>query len=150
MHLDMDRVGRITQEIIDQANNHNIKLAYENVHWGYYNYIGFYSELKKRTKGLKATLDVKQARQSGIFYGDFIDEMAGDIVTVHLSDVDENGKMCLPGKGVTDFKDLFLRLNDVGFDGALILEVYKSDFETYDQLFESLDFVKELAKKTIK
>lgn len=148
--LDMDRVGKITQQIIDCAKSHNITLAYENVHWGYYNYAGFFSELRRRTEGLKATLDIKQARQSGVHYGDYIKDMSSDIVTVHLSDVGEDGKMCLPGSGKTDFVDIFNRLRDVGFDGALILEVYKSDFETYEQLFESVEYIKNLSEKIIK
>ena len=74
--------------------------------------------------------------------------MGEDIVTVHLSDIDDKGKMCLPGKGVTDFKDLFSRLSGVGFNGALILEVYKSDFNTYEELFSSLEYVKNIATKT--
>lgn len=148
--IDYERVGKITQEIVEVCSKHGVTLAYENVHWGYYNYIGFFENVKKYAKGLKATLDIKQARQSGISYQDFINEMGEDIVTVHLSDVNENGKMCLPGKGVTDFSDLFSRLNDAGFDGALILEVYKNDFETYEELFSSLEYIKCLAQKTIK
>lgn len=148
--INYDRVGAITQEIIDVCAGHGVRLAYENVHWGYYNYIGFFKELKKRTQGLKATLDIKQARQSGISYADYISDMGEDIVTVHLSDIDENGKMCLPFNGITDFNDLFMRLNDVGFDGALILEVYKDDFTTYEELFQSMQKVKDLAQTIIK
>ncbi len=148
--LNFDRVGEITQRIIDTAKSHKITLAYENVHWGYYNYIGFFNEIKKRTVGLKATLDVKQARQSGIEYKDFIDEMKEDIVTVHLSDVDANGKMCLPGNGITDFYDLFSRLHNVGFNGAMLLEVYQNDYQTFDELFSSLDYVNNLASKIFK
>ena len=150
MVIDFDRVGKLTEQIIEVCSSHGITLAYENVHWGYYNYIGFFNELRNRTKGLKATLDIKQARQSGIEYKEFIDEMGGDIVTVHLSDVDENGKMCLPGKGVTDFYDLFSRLHGVGFDGAFLIEAYKNDFEKESELFESVDFLKEVASKTFR
>ncbi len=145
--IDYDRVGAITQKIIDVCASHGVNLAYENVHWGYYNYIGFFSEIRKRTKGLKATLDIKQARQSNLSYADFIEDMKGDIVTVHLSDIDENGKMCLPGRGITDFGDLFSRLSKVGFDGALLLEVYKSDFNQTEEIFDSLDYIKNLANK---
>ena len=148
--IDYERVGKITQEIIDVCKNHGVTLAYENGHWGYYNYIGFFKEIKTYTKGLKATLDIKQARQSGVAYSDFIDEMGEDIVTVHLSDIGADGKMCLPGKGITDFEDIFKRLNNVGFNGALILEVYKNDFDTYDELFNSLYYVKNLSEKIIK
>ncbi|MBE7086824.1 MAG: sugar phosphate isomerase/epimerase [Clostridiales bacterium] len=148
--IDFDRVAKITQDIIEVLKKYSITLAYENVHWSYYNYIGFFNELRKRTVGLKGTLDIKQARQSDIHYKHFIDEMGKDIVTVHLSDVDENGKMCLPGKGVTDFYDLFSRLSDVGFDGAFLIEAYKSDFEKESELFESVEFLKEVACKTFK
>ena len=148
--LDFDRVGALTQKVIDTASKHGVTLAYENVHWGYYNYIGFFNEIKKRTVGLKATLDIKQARQSDIEYKDFINEMKGDIVTVHLSDLDQNGKMCLPGKGITDFSDLFLRLKDVGFDGALLLEVYQNDYKTFEELFSSYDYIQNLAQKIFK
>ena len=145
--INYDRVGEITQRVIDCAQKYGITLAYENVHWGYYNYIGFFKEIKKRTKGLKATLDIKQARQSGISYAEFIDEMKEDIVTVHLSDIDQNGKMCLPGKGTTDFKDLFLRLNDVGFNGAMIIEAYASDYDKLEQLLECRDCLENQASK---
>ena len=122
------------------------QIAYENVHWTFFSNPEFFEKLKEKVD-IKATLDIKQARQSGIEYAEYIKEMNKDIVTVHLSDVDENGKMCLPGKGVTDFKDLFARLQGVGFDGALLIEAYQSDFETFDELFKSLDYVGNLAKK---
>lgn len=148
--INYERVGSITQKIIDVADKYGVTLAYENVHWGYYNYIGFFDEIRKRTRGLKATLDIKQARQSGIDYAEYIKEMNSDVVTVHLSDVNENGKMCLPGKGITDFKDLFSRLNGVGFNGAMLIEAYQSDFENYNELFESLDFLNNLAQQVFK
>lgn len=147
MKLDFNRIGQITQQIIDKAKSHNITLAYENVHWGYYNYIGFFNELRSRTTGLKGTLDIKQARQSGIDYAEFIKEMNKDIVTVHLSDINSEGKMCLPGKGIIDFYDLFSRLKDVGFDGTMLIEAYQKDFNDCQELFSSLEFLKEMADK---
>ena len=148
--IDFDRCGAITQRIIDVCEKYGITLAYENVHWAYYNYIGFFSELKKRTVGLKGTLDIKQARQSDIDVYEFIEEMGGDIATVHLSDIDANGKMCLPGKGITDFNGIFARLRDKGFDGALLIEVYKNDFSDMAELFDSLSFITALAEKVLK
>lgn len=145
--IDYERVGKITQDIIDAIAKHGVSLAYENVHWGYYNYIGFFEEIRKRTKGLKATFDIKQARQSDVFYGDYIKEMGKDLVTAHLSDVNVNGKMCLPGRGMTDFEDVFKRLQDVGFDGAVLIEVYKSDFENEQELFDCVDYLSELKDK---
>ncbi len=145
--INFNRVGAITQDIISVCNKYGVELAYENVHWCYYNYIGFFNELIKHAPTLKATLDVKQARQSNLGYKEFIDEMGDKIVTVHLSDLGENGKMCLPGKGITDFNDLFSRLKGVGFNGAFIIEAYQNDFNNYEELLSSLEFVKETAYK---
>lgn len=145
--INFDRVAKYTQKIIDLCGKYGVSLAYENVHWAYYNYVGFFNELRSRTYGLKGTLDIKQARQSNVDYRDLITEMGKDIVTVHLSDINEQGKMCLPGKGTTDFNELFSRLKDVGFDGALLLEVYQSDFTDVKELFNSLDYINDIADK---
>ena len=145
--INFDRMGEITQNVIDLCAKYDIALAYENVHWCYYNYVGFYKQLKSRVQGLKGTLDIKQARQSNVDYREFLTEMGKDIVTVHLSDIDANGKMCLPGKGVFDFDELFSRLNDVGFDGGCLIEAYQSDYNNLEELFESLEFIKNIAKK---
>ncbi len=147
MVLNFDRIEAITRRIMKVCEAHGVTLAYENVHWAYYNYIGFFSELRKRIPSLKGTLDIKQARQSGIDYREYLAEMGASIVTAHLSDLKEDGKMCLPGRGVTDFKELFTRLRDVGFDGALILEVYQNDFTTLEELIDSYEYVKDLAKR---
>ena len=145
--INFERVAKYTQKIIDLCGKYGVSLAYENVHWAYYNYVGFFNELRSRTYGLKGTLDIKQARQSNVDYRDLITEMGKDIVTVHLSDINEQGKMCLPGKGTTDFNELFSRLKDVGFDGALLLEVYQNDFTDVKELFNSLDYINDIADK---
>ena len=145
--IDFDKCGKITERITEVCERHRVSLAYENVHWGYYNYIGFFSELRKRVPNLKGTFDIKQARQSGIFYGDFIDEMGDGIVTAHISDVKSDGKMCLPGRGITDFNEVFSRLRGVGFDGAILLEVYPSDFSELSELYDSLSYITAVADK---
>lgn len=148
--IDFDRVGEITRRIIDVCTKYGVSLAYENVHWAYYNYIGFFTELKKRTAGLKGTFDIKQARQSNIDYREFIDEMGADIVTTHLSDVNKDGKMCLPGRGIIDFKEVLTRLRDKGFNGAILIEAYKGDFNDVSELFESLEYLTDLANTVFK
>ena len=84
-------------------------------------------------------------------YAEYIAEMGKDLVTVHISDVNENGKMCLPFSkdGTTDFKDVFGRLRDVGFAGAILLEVYKNDFTDFSELFDSLSETTYLANRIL-
>ena len=145
--MDYDRIGSVTQEVIEVCKKHGITLSYENVHWSYYNYIGFFTEIKKRCPELKGVLDIKQAWQNKIHYGEFIKEMNSDIVTVHVSDVDENGKIVLPGKGNFNFNEMFLRLKDVGFNGTVLIEVYKDSYQNESELFESLNFLKTAYQK---
>ena len=147
MVLDMDKVGAETADILSVCKKHGVLLAYENVHWGYYNYIGFFAELEKRVPELKGTFDIKQARQSGIPYKEYISEMGESIVTAHISDINTDGKMCLPGNGVIDFGEVFSRLKDVGFNGAILIEAYPSDYKELSELYRSLDFVSETAYK---
>lgn len=147
--INFDRVGEITKKVCALCKKYGITLAYENVHWCYYNYVGFFGELKKHVPTLKGTLDIKQARQSGIDVYDLINEMGSDIVTVHLSDVDKDGKMCLPlaKRGTVDFEKLFRALKEVGFDGTMLIEAYYGDFNEEDELYESLNKLSALADK---
>ena len=147
--INFDSYTKNLQKVIDICLDYGITLAHENVDWCYMNYVGFYSELKKRTQGLRATLDIKQARLSKIDLDELIDEMAGDIVTVHLSDIKNDGKMCLPltEGGTTDFEKLFSKLKSRGFDGAIIIEAYCGDFIKTEELFDSYKKVQKLAEK---
>ena len=122
-------------------------LCLENVHWATYAEPGIFRKLKAYAPSLQGVFDIKQARLSGYPYAMYIKDMAGSISHVHLSDVDENGKMCLPGKGRTDFFEVFSRLKDAGFDGAAIVEAYTGDYGEYAELKESCDYLDEVIDK---
>lgn len=141
---DFDRLGKYERNIFDFCAKYGVTLCQENVEWSTYNRVGVFTELKKRCPDLKGVLDLKQARLSGYDWRDYLSEMGKDIVHVHISDVDENGKMCLPGKGIFPFKELLLRLEDVGFDGPLLIEPYANDFKEVEELKESLEYIRSL------
>ena len=145
--LNYDALGDNFAEILAACAEHGVKLCLENVHWALYNEPGIFSQLKRRCPGLLGVLDVKQARLSGYPYQMYIKDMEGSISHVHLSDVDENGKICLPGRGIFDFEGCLRRLKDAGFDGALIVEVYPRDYGGYAELKRSCDYLDELIDK---
>ena len=72
--------------------------------------------------------------------------MGAALSHVHVSDVTAEGKMCLPGKGITDFPLLLRRLRDVGFDGPLLIENYSGDFEREEELRASFEWLSDLAE----
>ena len=124
-----------------------VTLCLENVEWATYNRPGVFQKLATEIVGLRGVLDIKQARISGYPYEEYLNEMGERIAYVHVSDVNEQGKLCLPGKGVFDFPTLIKRLKDVGFDGAFLIEVYNKDYENEQELRSSCDYLEELLHK---
>lgn len=147
LYNNYDVIGKKFEKLNDFCSSKGINLCLENVEWAYYNHVGFYTQILKYCKNLKTCLDVKQARVSGDSYVDYINEMQNSIQTVHLSDVDDLGKICVPGKGVFDFDDLFKRLRGVNFDGAMLIEVYSNNYGEISELKDGLNFLRDKAAK---
>lgn len=139
--------GECMRKIYDFCIRYGVELSLENVEWSMYNKPGFFSEMKKYCPELRGTLDVKQARISGFDYRDYLSEMGESLSHVHISDIDENGKMCLPGKGVFDFCELKDRLKDVGFDGCVLIEAYEKDYRDLDELIDSYEYIENIIQK---
>ncbi len=140
-------IGTKMQKLKDFCENYGVNLCLENVEWAYYNHVGFYSQIEPYCKNLKTCLDIKQARISGDSYIDYLNEMGESINTVHLSDITNTGKICLPGKGTFQFEDLFKRLKDVGFNGAMLIENYFEDYKEISEIKDSLDYLRNLKAK---
>ena len=142
-----ERLGNALRKIDEFCKDRGVVMCLENVEWSTYNRVGVFTEMKKRVPDLKGVLDVKQARISGQPYELYLDEMGENIAYAHISDVQANGKMCLPGQGVFDFETFVKRLQDVGFDGALLIEAYKDDYREIAELKASCEYVREILYK---
>jgi sugar phosphate isomerase/epimerase len=135
------------QRLVETAEQYGVTVCLENVEWSTYNRPGVFEKIAREIPSLSGVLDIKQARISEYSYETYLTEMGNRLSHVHISDIDENGKMCLPGKGVFNFSLLIDRLKDVGFDGALLIEVYKDDYKEESELKTSCEFVNELLYK---
>lgn len=144
---DFDKIGRGLAEITGFCKDRGVTLCLENVEWSTYNRVGVFTELKKRVPDLRGVLDIKQARIAGEGYEKYLDEMGENIAYVHISDVDEKGNIRLPGQGIFDFETLVKRLQDVRFNGDLLIEVYKENFTDEKELKTACDYVNELLYK---
>lgn len=144
---DFGALAGVLRETQAFCARYGVRLCLENVEWGLYHRPGMFRELKSRCSDLAGVFDIKQARRSGYPYAMYIEDMAGAISHVHLSDVDENGRLCLPGKGVTDFSEVFKRLKGAGFDGTVLIEVYPDNYGDVSELRQSLDALDEMIDK---
>ena len=144
---DFDYLAERLREAAAFCARYGVKFCLENVWWSLYNRPAVFKELKRRIPELCGVFDIKQARQSGYPYQAYIEDMAGSIAYAHLSDVDERGNICLPGKGIYDFTEILKRLKGAGFDGNIIIEVYSRNFGDIEELRQSLEFLKETYEK---
>ena len=134
-------------EICDLLEGYDMTLTLENVEWAFFSYPGWFLKIREKCPKLKACFDIKQARISGYDPFDYIEAMQGRINTFHASDVDENGKMCLPGKGVTDFTRIYSALSRAGFCGNTLIEVYTGDYGDVSEIAESLDYLRKIQRE---
>ncbi len=131
-------------ELTEFCSARGVRLCLENVEWSTYNRPGVFSKLAREIPALEGVLDIKQARISGYPYQAYLEEMGERLAYVHILDVDREGKNCLPGRGCFDFKELVVRLKDVGFDGALLIEAYAGDYQDEGELKEAYEYVRSL------
>lgn len=146
----VDDIGYFSDRIAEAhafMANYGVNLCLENTAHYLYNRPDMFKEIRRRCPNLWGVFDLKQARRSGYPYAMYLNDMQGAIAYVHISDLDENGRMCLPGKGVYDFDEMFRRLIGDGFDGAVLIEVYRSDYGDIEELKDSCDYLKELVYK---
>ena len=134
-------------EICAYCKRAGVTLCLENVEWATYNRPGVFKEISAGVPDLMGVLDIKQARLSEYPYHRYLEEMGEKLAYAHISDIDEKGKMCLPGMGIFNFDEMIKRLKDVGFDGALLIEAYEKDYNAEAELKTACDYVKELLYK---
>ena len=147
---DYAAIGRMYSALCDKCGEYGVQLALENVEWAHYNHVGFFSGVKEFCPKLKGTLDIKQAREAGEDYDAYLNEMGENIVTVHVSDADANGNLCLPGRGTVNFTELFKKLSGVGFCGAVLIEVYNENYGETEDIIASYEYLKNSAEKVFR
>ena len=143
----VDELADNLRAAVEFCARYGVNLCLENVAWSIYHKPKIFSQLKESIPQLTGVFDIKQARRSGYPYKEYIEDMKGAISHVHLSDVDRDGKMCLPGKGTYNFKEILTRLKDAGFDGNILIEAYKDDYSDISELKTSLEYLNEIIYK---
>lgn len=146
---DYERYAKHTEHLYKIAQEHDVKLCWENVHWCTFTLPEFAAELKKYDgcKDIGFVLDIKQAIQAGPDARAYIAAMGKNLSNVHICDCyEEDGKVILglPGYGRYDYKALKTELDGEGYDGPVILEVYKDSYKDYDMLKSSFKAMQEI------
>lgn len=132
--------AQYVQPLADMAKAHGIKLAWENVHWCWYDEPDFPAKLLPllTTDNLWFTLDVKQAAQAGHDPAAYLAATKGRLANIHICDFEHNSELGviprMPFEGEMDFVHFRKALSDTGYNGGIILEVYSDNYNNDLQL----------------
>lgn len=125
--------------LCDSADEFGVTVVQENVHYCKSGDIEFL-KLMKRECGDRAkfVLDIKQAVRAGYDPLDIVNAVGESVIHLHVSD-NKPGADCIPvGMGTYDIAGLVKALRGKGFDGAMLVELYKNGFSDNSELTESV------------
>ena len=95
----------------------------------------------------KITFDTKQAVRAGMDIGEAVRVLGSHIVHVHLSDHGDRGDCLRIGKGRFQIPEFLSSLHAQGFDGSVVLELYRTGFAGVQELAEDWQKIDRMIRK---
>ncbi len=92
-------------------------------------------------------LDIKQALRKEQNPFDFVRELGGSIKHIHFSDHTEDNDCLMPFAGAMDIPKFISEVKAVGFEGCMMIELYKRSYPDWDSLVKSYERLSELCGK---
>ena len=141
------RIARLRETVAEfcaLAEARGICLGWENVSWCALKRPEDAAFLREACPGLHFVLDIKQAYQAGEDTFDFLPVLGDRLCHVHVLDWDETGSLCLPGQGVFDFPRLRRELENIGYQGDILLEPYAPQAADEGALLASLAYLRQV------
>lgn len=146
---DYKSFGKNMSYLADIAGEKGVKLAWENVSWCLSRTPGFIREVLPyiTSENLGFTLDLKQALRSNSNYLEFLEIFKEKLLNVHISDFDDISDCKLPCTGNRDFTQIFRDLKAFGYNGDVIVEVYREAFKEPLEIKNSVNILRNILKE---
>lgn len=140
--LDDDFYFERFSQLVELGKAEGVTVCQENVHIFKSQHIDFMKRMRAALKSdFHMVFDIKQSVRAGYNPFDFLEEMKNEIVHVHISDNLLPEADCLPpGKGNFDFKRLFNTLENAGYKGDYVIEIYSKGLDVRTELEQSKRF----------
>ena len=133
----------IYDKLLYISKEKGIKLCQENVFWCMSGNIDFLYMLKERYEcSIYFTLDIKQAYRAGKIPEEYIEVMGNSIENLHINDRDGKNSCLIPGKGDVNFKKIFCKLKEIGYNKIGVIEVYRDNYKEYKELSAAGEYIK--------
>jgi sugar phosphate isomerase/epimerase len=129
--------------LAESAAGYGVSLAWENVYWCLSHDPDLMKEVMGNTTStnINFTLDLKQANRSRVPVERYMEIMGQRLVTVHINDFSPGSMCLLPGRGQVNYPGLFGTLERASYEGPFIIEVYRNNFSSFDELAGARDFL---------
>lgn len=125
------------------ANSFGITIAQENVSRCSAGQLEFLTNMKKYLGDIaKFVLDTKQAHRVGGNPMEFLDVLGESVVHVHFSDYSEKQDCMAYKDGTYNNAALFSKLNNLGYNGCIMLELYKHNYTNLKYLADNYRLLK--------
>ena len=129
-------------QLYDLGQKRGITLLQENVVHYRSAELSYICEMRKLLKEkAQFVFDLKQSVRCGLEPGEVISAMGSGLRHVHISDNDFAHDCLVPGRGKVEYKGLFGALKENGFDGSIIIELYRNNFKNISELVEGYEFL---------
>lgn len=124
------------------AKSMGVEVLQENVARCKSGSIEFICKMKKELgDSVHFVLDTKQCVRRGITAFEMLEAMGPQVSHIHISDF-APGEDCLPpGKGQFQFEKLFQILKKQEYQGAVLIEVYRQNYQLYQELIDAQKFL---------
>lgn len=119
-----DKFGLLVEDAIANGSN----LCHENVERCISHKPDFFIGLAAAIPNARFIFDIKQAVRAGYDVFEFAKAMDGKIKHVHFSSHDGSRDCLLPGKGTFNTKAFLEVIAKTGFNGGVIVELYRENF----------------------
>ncbi len=126
----------------DEGKNYGITLLQENVWEHLSGNMDFIKHMKDELgKDAGFVLDTKQARRCGYDPSEAAVLFGENLRHIHVSDYSGNELCTLPGTGEFNFRHFFQTLDDIGYKGDAVIEVYGNSEHDIPALIKSMNYL---------
>ena len=128
----------VYNQLCELAASYGVTLTQENVAWCRSGDPEFIRLLAESVPALRFTLDIKQTRRAQQDWRRFIEVEKDRLANIHINDFSQTQTCLLPGQGEFDYAAFFGELKKIHYQGDTLIEVYRSDFKTIDEMRQAV------------
>ena len=128
-----EKYAEIFTRINECAHTFGVELIHENTTWCICREAEGIRSLRAACPDMKFVFDAKQSCRGGYDPYAVLEAMGDHVVHVHINDW-ADGACKPPCMGALDMKRMLNRLNEVGYNGDMVVEVYRENFTDVYQL----------------